>query len=346
MSSKLDTPHSPAHITKRSWKYIFKRTFIEFSFDECIDGAASLTYYSVLATFPALVAIFSLLGIVGRNDDAMSALLGIISEVFPSDTADALSAPLMELARVPGAGIALFAGIAVALWSASGYVAAFSRVMNRIYGVDEGRPFWKLRPLQLLVTVAAVVVAAISVVALVVSGDVVAAVGNAIHASTAVQAAWSIFKWPILAVVVMGFVALLYYAAPNVKQPAFRWVSPGALLAIVVLILATSCFGMYVANFANYERTYGSLAGIVIFLLWLWIANLALLFGAEFDAELERGRQIQRGVAAEEKLRVQLRDTRQAEKRERKVEGLEAEGRRLRGHGRNEAHGVFPPPSW
>ncbi len=221
-------------------------------------------------------------------------------------------------------------GILLALWSASGYVGAFSRAMNRIYEIEEGRPFWKLRPMQLVVTIITVVSLAIVGIILVLSGDVVDAVGSAIGASEAVQLAWSIAKWPLLLIVVILLVAILYYATPNAKQPKFRWISLGAILAIVVLGVATLGFGLYVANFSNYDRTYGSLAGVIVFLLWLWIANLALLFGAEFDAELERGRQLEAGIAAEEDIQLPPRDDRQILKKEAKEKADVAQGRKIR----------------
>lgn len=280
--------------------------------------------------FPALVAIFSLLGVVGRRDEAADAVLGIIEDVAPGDAAETIRGPIEQLSQAPGAGFALVLGIAVALWSASAYVGAFSRVMNRIYEIQEGRPFWKLRPMQLIVTGIAVLSLAIAALILVLSGDVAEAVGNAIGASAGVQTAWGIVKWPLLAFVIVFLVAVLYYATPNAQQPKLRWISPGALLAIVVLLIATLGFGVYVANFANYDRTYGSLAGVIVFLLWLWIANLALLFGAEFDAELERGRQLQGGFRAEEDIQLPPRDTRQSEKRAKKNREVREEGRQIR----------------
>nr|WP_269569942.1 YihY/virulence factor BrkB family protein [Leucobacter salsicius] len=333
----MNEPEGPTQIESRSWKYILKRTISSFLNNQCLDGAAALTYYAVLALFPALVAIFSLLGVIGQNAKAADAVLGILEQVAPGETATMLRGPLQQLATAPGAGVALFAGIAVALWSASGYVGAFSRAMNRIYGVEEGRPFWKLRPMQLGVTITVVIAVAISALVLVLSGPMVAALGDVINASQAVQTAWSVLKWPLLAFVVIGLVALLYYATPNAQQPKFRWISPGALLAIIILGVATVGFGFYVTHFSNHDRTYGSLAGVVIFLLWLWIANLALLFGAEFDSELARGRQLQGGVPAEKDLHVAPRDTRQIEKRAKKERKLEAEGRLIRAESALEA---------
>lgn len=323
-------PDNPTDLQKRSWKYVLMKTVREFSADQCMDGAAGLTYYAVLSIFPGMIAVFSLLGVVGQGGAAADAVLGIIGDVAPADTAEALRGPIEQIAKAPGAGIALVFGILLALWSASGYVGAFSRVMNRIYEIDEGRPFWKMRPMQLVVTLITVVSLTIVAIVLVVSGDVVTAIGSAIGAGEGVQLAWSILKWPLLLFVVVFLVAVLYYATPNAKQPKFRWISVGAIVAIVVLAIATLGFVLYVSNFSNYERTYGSMAGIIVFLLWLWIANLALLFGAEFDAELERGRQLQAGIPAERDIQLPPRDTRQSDKREKKERKDIEEGRRIR----------------
>ena len=327
---RADKPDAPTQIEKRSWKYVLVKTVREFTADQCMDAAAGLTYYAVLAIFPALIAIFSLLGVFGQNGAASDAVLGIVEDVAPGGAADTLRGPIEQLSQAPGAGLALITGILVALWSASGYVGAFSRAMNRIYEIEEGRPFWKLRPMQLVVTIIAVVSLAVVAVGLVVSGDVADAVGSALGLGEGVRLAWDIAKWPVLLLIVVFLVAVLYYATPNAKQPKFRWISMGALLAIVVLALGTLGFGIYVANFSNYDRTYGSLAGVIIFLLWLWIANLALLFGAEFDAELERGRQLQAGIAAEEDIQLPARDTRVSDKRAKKEREDVVEGRRIR----------------
>ena len=323
-------PDSPDDLHKRSWKYVIAKTFREFSSDQCTDIAAALTYYSVLSIFPALIAIYSLLGVFGQGQAAADAVLGIIEEVVPGDAVEPIRGPIEQMASSSAAGWALIFGILLAIWSASGYVGAFTRAMNRIYEIEEGRPFWKLKPAQLLVTIIAIALLIIAAVILVVSGPVTDAVGNALGIGETAQTVWSVVKWPILALIVILIVAILYYATPNVKQPKFRWISIGALIAIVILALATLAFGFYVTNFSNYDRTYGSLAGIVIFLLWLWIANLALLFGAEFDAELERGRELQAGIAAEEVIQLPPRDTSKRDKAAEKEEKDVAEGRRIR----------------
>ncbi|OAN39191.1 YihY/virulence factor BrkB family protein [Microbacterium sp. H83] len=323
-------PDTPAQLERRSWKYILVKTVREFTADQCVDAAAGLTYYAVLSLFPALIAIFSLLGLFGQEGAASDAVIGILADVAPADTVEALRGPLEQLSNAPGAGFALVSGILLALWSASGYVGAFSRAMNRIYEIEEGRPFWKLRPMQLLVTIITVVALTVAAVALVLSGDIARSIGDAIGVGESVAVVWSIVRWPLLVFLVIFLVAVLYYATPNAKQPKFRWISLGAVIAIVVLAIATVGFVLYVTNFSNYERTYGSLAGVIVFLLWLWIANLALLFGAEFDAELERGRQLQAGIAAEEDIQLPPRDTRQSDKRAEKEEKDIAEGRRIR----------------
>ena len=221
-------------------------------------------------------------------------------------------------------------GLAGAIWSASGYVGAFGRAMNRVYQVDEGRPIWKLRPVVLLITVGLVVMAALVLIGLVISGPLATTLGDAVGLGDLAQTIYTIVKWPVMLGIVVVMVAVLYYATPNVRQPKFRWVSVGAAVAILVWVLASVAFGFYVSHFSSYNKTYGSLAGIIVFLLWLWITNLALLFGAEVDAELERARQLQSGIKAEETLQLPPRDTRNSDKAEEKLEKRVAEGRRLR----------------
>ena len=323
-------PEGPTDVRKPSWKLILRRTVREFGTDQCSDIAASLTYYAVLSLFPALIALVSLLGVIGQGREATDALLGILRQVAPGSTANVLRGPLEQFASSPAAGLALLVGIVVAIWSASGYVGAFSRAMNRIYEIDEGRPFWKLKPQQLLVTVIGIVLMVITTVILVVSGPVTEAVGDALSLGPTVEVLWSILKWPVLALVAVLLVAILYYATPNARQPKFRWLSMGALIALVALGVATLLFGFYVTTFSNYARTYGSLAGVIVFLLWLWIANMALLFGAEFDAETERGRQLQAGIAAEEDIQLPPRDTTKSEKAADAEEQDVTRARRLR----------------
>ena len=233
-----------------------------------------------------------------------------------------------------GASLTLVLGIATALFSASAYVGAFGRAINRVYEIDEGRPIWKLRPLMVLVTLGLVVLAALVLVGLVVSGPIADAVGQAIGLQEQTVAVWSVLKYPLILVIVMAIVAVLFHVTPNVQQPKFRWLSPGAVLAIVVWVLASVGFGFYVSRFGNYGdgSAYGSLGGIIVFLLWLWITNLALLLGVELDAELERARELRAGIPAERHIQLPPRDTTQSDKaREKRLERIE-EGRRMREH--------------
>jgi membrane protein len=325
-----DSPDSPTELTKPSWSYLARKTVREFSDDQCTDLAAALTYYAVLSLFPAAIAILSLVGLVGRGPETVDTLLQILRDVGAANAADTLGPTLTDLSRTQRAGLGLVIGLAVALWSASGYVSAFGRGMNRIYEVAEGRPAWKLRPVMLLVTVLTVVLSAVVALGLVLTGPAAEAVGEAVGLGSAAVTAWNIAKWPVLLAVVVLIVALLYYATPNVRQPRFRWISVGAVVAIVVWIVASALFGFYVANFSSYDKTYGSLAGVVAFLLWLWITNLALLFGAELDAELERARELQAGQAAEETIQLPARDTRKSDKWDAKNHEDVLRGRRLR----------------
>ena len=323
-------PDSPADLTRPSWRYTARKAVAEFGADGCTDLAAALTYYAVLALFPALLALVSLLGVFGQGESTTQTLLDMVRDLGQSDVAEQLEGPITSMTQSDRAGFALVAGIAGALWSASGYVGAFGRAMNRIYQVDEGRPFWRLRPVQLLITLAAILLAGIVLLGLVVSGPLARAVGDSLGLGSTAVTVWDIAKWPVILLLVGVIVAVLYYATPNVKQPRFRWISVGAAIAILTWVLASVVFGFYVANFGSYNTTYGSLAGVIVFLLWLWITNLALLFGAEVDSELERSRQLQAGIEAEETLQLPPRDDRASTKRLRKHEAHLAEGRRLR----------------
>ncbi len=306
-------PDDISDLNKRSWKFVLKKTIREFSADQCLDLAAGLTYYAVLALFPALLAVVSLLGIVGQGQQGTAAVTDVVSNAAPG-VADTVNSVVQQLSQSQAPGFALVFGILGALWSASGYVGAFGRAMNRVYEVDEGRPFWKLRPLMIVITLVAVILACLAAIALVVSGPLAQAIGDAIGLGSTAVTVWNIAKWPVLIAIVVLVLAILYYATPNVKQPKFHWITVGAAVAVVVWIVASLAFGFYVANFGNYDKTYGSLAGVIAFLLWLWITNLAFLFGAELDAEIERGRELQGGIDAEHNMQLPPRDTKASDK--------------------------------
>jgi membrane protein len=317
-------------LDKPNWKYIAKKTLREFNKDQCPDLAAALTYYAVLSLFPAILALVSLIGIFGDPQKTTDALLQIVRGFAPAETVNTVSGTVSELANAPAAGLTLVLGLATALWSASGYVGAFGRAMNRVYEVDEGRPFVKLRGTMLVVTLLSVVIIAILAGMLVLSGPVAEAVGGLIGLSGAFLAIWNIAKWPVMVALIIVIIAVLYYATPNVKQPKFKWMSLGSAIALFVFLLASLGFGFYVGNFGNYNKTYGALGGVIVMLLWLWILNMSLLFGAEFDAEMERGRQLQAGIEAEETIQLPPRDTKKSEKLQKQEEEDIKHGRELR----------------
>jgi membrane protein len=296
-------PDSPTRLRKRSWLGVLKRTGKEFSADNLTDWAAALTYYGVLSIFPALIALVSILGLVGTS--ATQPLLDNLATVAPGPAKEILTGAIEGLQRSRGAaGLLFFVGIGAAIWSASGYIGAFMRASNAIYEVEEGRPFWIKRPVQLAVTIVMIALLALSAVAVVITGGLATQVGNVVGAGKTAVTVWDIAKWPVLLLVVALMFSILYWAAPNVRQPGFRWLTPGGIVAVLVWIVASAAFALYVANFSSYNKTYGTLGGVVAFLVWLWISNLAVLFGAELNAELERGRQLEAGEPAEDEILV------------------------------------------
>ncbi|MGJ9373797.1 YihY/virulence factor BrkB family protein [Nesterenkonia sp. CF4.4] len=311
-------PDSPAEITKPTWKYILRTTIREFSDDGCTDLAAGLTYRTVLSIFPALITVVSVLSLFGQGGGTVTTVLDQAEGIVPSDTWGTVRPALESVLTAPAPGLGLILGLLIALWSASGYVKAFGRAMNIIHEVPEGRGGIALNVQMYLLTALILVLGAIALMIFVLSGPIAEAAGNAIGLGPVAITVWSIAKWFILAFVVVLVVALLYYATPNVKQPKFRWVSVGALIAIVVAVLASVGFFFYVSNFSNYNATYGALAGVIILLLWIYIVNAILLFGAEVDSEVERGRELQAGMPAEENLQLPARDTKASDKKAKK----------------------------
>ncbi len=303
-------PESPTDLSGRSWAQTLKRAVLEFRDDNAGDWAASLTYYSVLSLFPGLIVLFSLLGVLGQYPETTDALLDIVRDLGPASAVDTLSGPIEDVTRDSGGAAALLGfGLLGAIWSASGYLGAFARASNAIYEVEEGRPFWKMRPQQIGMTLLMIVLLAVLAIALVVSGPVAEAVGNVVGLGSTAVTIWGIAKWPVMVVIVAFLCAVLFYWAPNIDQPRFRWISPGSLLAVIAWIVASGLFALYVANFSSYSATYGGLGGIIVFLLWIWISNNALLLGQELNAELERQREIEAGVpGAEEAIQRPPKD--------------------------------------
>jgi membrane protein len=302
-------PHSPTDLNKRSWLGTLKRSAKGFSRDNLTDWAAALTYYAVLSLFPAIIALISILGLVVDPATITRVITDVVSSLGPKSAVDTFKGPIEQISsNRSGALLGLIIGVAVALWTASGYVGAFMRASNSIYGREEGRPFYILRPLQILVTFVLVMMAALVVLSLIISGPVAGAIGNAIGLGDTAVTVWNIAKWPVMLVVVMVMLAVLYWPAPNAKQHGFRWVSPGAVLAVLVWIVASAAFAFYVANFGSYNKTYGALGGVIVFLVWMWITNLAVLLGAEVNAEVERSRELEAGVpGAEEDIKAPYR---------------------------------------
>ena len=300
-------PGSPAKLPKGSWGGVLKRTFKEFKEDNLTDWAAALTYYGVLSIFPLLLVLVSLLGLVGQS--ATQPLVDNVGQVAPGPAKEIFTNAIENLQKSRGAaGILFIVGLAGALWSASGYIAAFMRASNAVWDVEEGRPFWKTIPLRLAITLVTVILLAVIALAVVLTGPLAEEVGNVVGLGSTAVTVWDIAKWPVLIVLVSFVFAFLYWASPNVRHPKFQWVSPGGLLAVLLWIVASAAFAFYVANFGSYNKTYGALGGVIIFLVWLWISNIAVLLGAEFNAEIERGRQIEAGHPPEREPFLSPRD--------------------------------------
>jgi membrane protein len=286
-----------------------KRTAREFQEDNLTDWAAALTYYGLLSLFPALLALVSILGLVGDPQTTTRTITETVEKIGPASAVDTFKGPIESVtSNRSAAGLTLIIGIAVALWSASSYVGAFIRASNVIYETPEGRPFWKLRPLQILITLAMILLMAIVALGLVLTGPIVSAVAEPIGLSDTAITVWNIAKWPILAVLFITMIALLYYASPNAKLRGFRWVTPGSIVAIVVWVAASAAFAVYVANFGSYDKTYGTLGGVIVLLVWFWITNIAILFGHQLNAEIERREELGEGkLGAEDELKLEPR---------------------------------------
>jgi membrane protein len=306
-------PDQPTELGGRGWWHALKRSAKEFRDDNLTDWAAALTYYGVLAIFPALIVLVSVLGLIGES--ATQPLIDNLGTVAPGPAKEIFTSAIENLQGSQGAaGVLFIVGLLAALWSASGYVAAFMRASNAIYDMPEGRPVWKTLPVRVGLTVVLLALLAITTIAVVLTGGLAEKVGDLIGLGSTAVTVWNIAKWPVLLVVVSFMFALLYWAAPNVKQPGFRWVSPGGTLAVIGWIVASLAFAFYVANFGSYNKTYGALAGPIVFLVWLWISNIMILMGAEFNAELERERAIERGMRPVDKEPfAEPRDTRKME---------------------------------
>ena len=299
-ASEVDdaAPRGPTHLPRHSWRGVFTRTFREYKADNLSDWAAALTYYGVLAIFPAAIALISIVGLIGHS--ATEPLITHLGKLAPGTARQVFISAIQGLQNSRGgAGVLFVVGILGSLWAASSYVAAFMRASNAIYDVEEGRPFWMTYPVRLAVTIVMVLLLTAGALAVVITGGLAGQVGKLLGVGGSAVTAWDIAKWPVLLLVVGVMFAILYWASPNVKQPGFRWLTPGGLFAVAVWVLASAVFALYVSNFGSYNKTYGALAGVIIFLVWLWISNVAILLGAELNAELARARVIEAGHPAD-----------------------------------------------
>lgn len=304
-------PESPTALPRRRWPAVFKRTSKSYQADNLGDLAAALTYYGIQAIFPALIALVSIIGLIGQS--ATKALISNLEKLAPGTAQHIFTQAIHGLQSSRGtAGVLFIVGLAGALWSASGYISAFTRAANTIYGVEEGRPIYKTVPLRLGLTVVMMLLLAISSFAVVLTGGLAGRAGQLLGIGGTAVSVWDIAKWPVLLLIVAAMISILYWAAPNVKHPGFSWLSPGAIFAVVIWLIASGLFALYVANFSSYNKTYGTLAGIIIFLVWLWISNVAILFGVELNNELYRGRELEAGRPADHEPFVEPRQAKKA----------------------------------
>lgn len=322
-------PDSPTELPAGGWKAILRRSIQQFKHDDVTDRAAALTYFGVLAIFPGLLVLVSIMGLLGRSN--VQSLLNNLKQVAPGGVSTFMHTVLTQVqGRAGAATIGAIVGVIVALWSASGYIAAFMRASNAIYDVDEGRPIWRTAPVRLGVTVAVVIMLVACSLIVVITGSVAKQVGHMLGLGNDLVLVWQIAKWPVLLVIVSMMFSLLYWACPNVKQPGFKWITPGGVLAVVVWLVASGLFALYVAFSSSYNKTYGSLAAIIIFLVWLWISNIAILLGVEFNAESQRQRLVEAGMPQDVEPFVDVRDTAKLDDAER--ERVAEAGRVRRAH--------------
>ena len=308
-----DTPDKPAELGRGGWLAAGRRTAREFKQDNLRDWAAALTYYGIQSIFPGLLVLVSLLGLIGKS--ATGPFVTGLAKIAPANVRTIVLNAIHHLqGNHAAAGILTIVSIVIGLWSASNYVAAFMRASNAIYDVPEGRPAWKTYPVRLSVTVVMLVLLVASVLIVVVTGSLARRVGNGLGIGSTAVTAWGIAKWPVLLIIVSIMFSILYWASPNARQ-SYRWVSPGGFIAVILWLIASGLFALYVANFGHYNKVYGSLGGIIIFLIWMWISNIAILFGAEFNAELIRGRAIAGGTPPDQEPYTELRDTRKLDKK-------------------------------
>ena len=310
--ARHDVPNDPTDLSGRSWLAAARRTLKEYKADDLQDRAAALTYFGIQSIFPGLLVLVTLLGVLGKS--ATKPLIANLGKAAPASVRKIIVSDVTQLQHSHAAsGILGIVAVLLALWSASNYVAAFMRASNIIYDVPEGRPIWKTAPIRVGVTVVTMILLVAAAVIVVVTGGLAQKVGNVLGLGSTAVTVWDIAKWPVLLIIVGLILAILFWASPNARH-GFQWVSPGGFLAVVLWLAASALFALYVANFSHYNKIYGSLAGVIIFLIWMWISNVAILLGAEFNAELERGRAVAAGHPADQEPFSELRDDRKLRK--------------------------------
>lgn len=330
-------PRNPGRLRRATWRYALRRTLLEIGRDNILDLAAGLTFYAVLSLFPALIAMVSLLGFIGQEAAVVQVVESVFADLLPAQVLEELRGPIEQMVQNPRAGIGLVVGILLAVFVASNYVSAFSRAMNQIYEVAEGRPIWRLKPLEVALTAGILVMVSVAAVLLVISGPLADAIGSTLGLGNDVVVLWGYVKLPVVLLLAMVVIALLYHSTPNIRQTRLSWLSPGAVLAIVIAVAASVGFSIVLTTFSAstaYAATYGTLASVITFLLWLYFLNVAVLLGAEFDSEVERARQLQAGIAAEVTIQLPPRSATAIEWRTEQFEKMVDRGEALREEGR------------
>ena len=307
--------------------------------------AAALTYFTVLSVFPALLAIVSLLGIFGQGEDSANAILAFLKDNAPTQMYGILEDPIRQLTSGQGAGLVLLTGILSALWSASGYTGSFGRALNRVYGVREGRPGWLLKPINVLVTAVLIILVVLMILMMLLGVTVLDLIGQYVPETVdmeLIKLLWLNGRWVLILLMAIGLITLLYAATPNVRRFKAWRLSAGAALALAGMGLGAFGFTLYADNFSKYNATYGLIGGVIVMLLFIWIMNNMLLFGAHLDAEIMLMRQIIAGEDDHGHLKVQPRQTSASRAMKARQERLMSAGHELQQQAVGQ--GMLPKP--
>ena len=325
---------------KGSVLYILRRAIFTFGANGASDMAAALTYFTVLSIFPALLAIVSLLGVFGHGEESAAVILA-----FLKDNAPAQMYAIMEDPIDHGAGLVLLTGILSALWSASGYTGSFGRALNTVYNVREGRPGWILKPLNVFVTTVLIILVVLMILMILLGVTVLDLIGQYLPETVnmeLIKLIWLNGRWVLILFMAIALITLLYAATPNVRHFNQWKLSPGAALALFGMSLGGFGFTLYTNNFSKYNATYGLIGGVIVMLLFIWIMNNMLLFGAHLDAEIMLMRQVLAGEDDQGRLKVQPRSTSASRTLEEQRERLMYAGHELQQQAAGQ--GMLPKP--